>query len=325
MKRIFLRVGAGLAVFLVLAGGGLAGVTVTQWDRTFEAPYPEIAATADPEVVEYGRYLVYGPMHCAYCHTSKEQWPAIDAGETPPLAGGYSISIPPGTFYAPNLTPDPETGIGGRTDGELARLIRHQVRADGRVAIPFMEFQGMSDADLRAVISFLRSQEPVRNPVPDHELTFIGRTILATVMKPKGPEAAPPSESPPVAPTLERGEYLAHVAAQCAGCHTERNQVTGAFTGPAFAGGSTFPSDTDPAVTFVTPNLTPHAGTGVMSKWTEEQFITRFRAGPVLEGSPMPWGAFERMADDDLRALYRYLDSLDPVEHEVVTLLREGE
>lgn len=317
MKRIVLRVVGGLAVLLVLAGGGLASVAHTRWDRTFEAPYPAIEASTDEAVIEYGRYLVYGPMHCAYCHTPKEQWPAIDAGETPPLIGGYSITIPPGTFHMPNLTPDEETGIGRRTDGELARLIRHQVRADGRAAMPFMEFQQMSDADLRAVLSFLRSQEPVRHAVPEHELSFIGKAILAMVIKPKGPPAAPPAESPPFAATVERGEYLANVAAQCFGCHTERNQMDGSFVGPRFAGGNPFPSDDDPSKVFVSPNLTPDPATGVLSGWSEDHFIARFRAGRILKGSPMPWGAFARITEEDLRALYRYLVSLDPVENDV--------
>lgn len=323
MKRIVLKVAGVLGVLLVLAGGGLAAVSYAGWDRTFEAPYPDIEATTDPEVVEYGRYLVYGPLHCASCHTPKEQWPALAAGETPPLIGGYSITIPPGTFYMPNLTPDPETGIGERTDGELARVLRHGVRADGRVVIPFMEFQELSDADLRAVISYLRSQEPVRHPVPEHELTFLGRAVLALAMEPKGPEATPPAESPPPAPTVERGAYLAKVA-QCAGCHTRRNNMDGSFIGERFAGGHAFPSEEDPGTVFVSPNLTPDPATGLITGWSEERFMTRFRAGEVLEGSPMPWSAFSRMHDDDLRALFRYLRSLEPVENDVGSTLQEA-
>lgn len=65
-----------------------------------------------------------------------------------PLRGGMVFAIPPGDFHTPNLTPDDETGIGKRTDAELARMIRHSVRADGRSAIPFMEFQHLSDDEL---------------------------------------------------------------------------------------------------------------------------------------------------------------------------------
>jgi mono/diheme cytochrome c family protein len=322
--RVVLKVVAGLAVLLVLAGGGIAGMAFTRWDRTFAAPYPDISATTDEAVVEHGRYLVYGPMHCAYCHTPKKQWQQLDAGETLPLIGGYSVTVPPGTFHMPNLTPDPETGIGRRTDAELARVLRHQVRADGRAALPFMEYQDMSDEDLRAIISYLRAQQPVHNPIPDHELTFLGKAVLATVIKPKGPTALPPATSPPVAATLERGRYLAHTAAACFACHTERNLMDGSYVGAPFAGGSLFPSEDDPTITYVSPNITPDPSTGVLAGWSEEQFIERFRAGPLIKGTSMPWGAFARMHEDDLRALYGYLNSVEPVENDVGPTVRKG-
>jgi mono/diheme cytochrome c family protein len=323
-KGVVLKLAAVLVGLVVVAGAGVSGVALTRWDRTFEAPYPAIEASDDEAVIEYGRYLVYGPMHCAYCHTPKSQHKALDAGETLPLIGGYTVSIPPGRFHMPNLTPDPETGIGRRTDAELARVLRHGVRADGRVAMPFMEFQQMSDADLRAVISYLRSQPAVRHEVPDHELTLLGKTVLATVLKPKGPSSPPPAESPPVAPTVERGRYLAHVAGQCFSCHTDRNLMDGSFTGPPFAGGHPFPSTDDPSIVYVSPNLTPDPETGVLARWGEDDFVARFRAGPVLPGSSMPWGAFARIAEDDLRALFRYLNSLDPVHHDVDPVVREA-
>lgn len=324
VKGVVLKGAAALALVVVLAAGGLSGVALTRWDRTFDAPYPSIEASDDPAVIEYGRYLVYGPMHCAYCHTPKSQHAALDAGEMLPLIGGYTVAIPPGRFHMPNLTPDPETGIGRRTDAELARVLRHGVRADGRVAMPFMEFQQMSDADLTAVISYLRSQPPVRNAVPEHELTLLGKTILATMLGPKGPASTPPAASPPVAPTLERGRYLAHVAGQCFSCHTDRNLMDGSFIGPAFAGGHPFPSTDDPSVVYVSTNLTPDPETGALSGWSEDQFVARFRAGPVLSGSSMPWGAFARVAEDDLRAIYRYLNSLDPVHNDVRPAVREA-
>ncbi len=68
---------------------------------------------------------------------------------------------------------------------------------------------------------------------------------------------------------------------------------------------------------YVSPNLTPDVATGRISAWTEDAFVTRFRSGPLLGDSPMPWGGFRRMTDVDLRALYRYLRSLPPVRHDV--------
>ena len=80
--------------------------------------------------------------------------------------GAHVFPLPFGRIYSANITPDPETGIGRRTDGELARILRHGVRADGHAAVPLMEYQGMADEDLVAVISFLRSRPAVRNVAP---------------------------------------------------------------------------------------------------------------------------------------------------------------
>ena len=80
--------------------------------------------------------------------------------------------------------------------------------------------------------------------------------------------------------------------------------------------------DDDASRVFVTPNLTPDPKTGHIAGWTEEQFLARFRAGRLIEGSHMPWSLFGRMSDDDIRAIYRYLRTLPPVENETGPLLQ---
>jgi len=70
------------------------------------------------------------------------------------------------------------------------------------------------------------------------------------------------------------------------------------------------------------PNLTPDPKTGVTARLTEDQFVARFRAGRILPGSPMPWQAFSRMAEDDLRAIYRFLKSLPPHENDTGPAVR---
>lgn len=315
-RRTWKKILIGTITAPCLAILALLVAVQVRWDRTFEAPLPAIAASTDSSVIERGRYLVYGPAHCAYCHNSADKWAALEAGEEISLAGGYTFELPFGSIHTPNLTPDPETGIGRRTDGELARMLRHGVRADGRAAVPFMSFANLSDEDLTAVISFLRSQEPVRSEVPGHELNVIGKGLMSFVIAPTGPSGTPPASSPPEAPTVERGRYLANSVANCTGCHTNRSPLDGSAIGPEFAGGSVMPDETDPAKVFVTPNLTPDPKTGRITSWTEDQFVARFRAGRVYEGSHMPWAAFARMSDADLRAIYRYLRSLPPVENE---------
>jgi mono/diheme cytochrome c family protein len=309
------KVVLGATLVLVLLAGGAFTAIEMRWTRTFDAPYPDIRASTDPEVVARGRYLAYGPAACAYCHVPKSEWPRLDAGDALPLSGLHLFRLPLGDLYSANLTPDADTGIGRRTDGELARILRHGVRADGRAAFPFMEFQNLSDEDLTALVSFLRSQPATRNAVPDHRLSPLGKALMAFAIGPKGPDEAPMRTSPPAVASEARGAYLANSVASCASCHTDRNRRDGSFVGPKFAGGQLMDVAADETKVFVPPNLTPDPETSPIGQWTEEAFLVRFRQGEVVQGSPMPWGAYARMTEDDMRSVFRYLRALPPVKH----------
>jgi mono/diheme cytochrome c family protein len=302
----------GLASLAVLALGAFIALE-RGWARTFDAPYPDMRASTDSAVLERGRYLVYGPAACAYCHVVRQQWKPLDRGDMLPLTGAHVFPLPFGQIYSANITPDPDTGIGRRTDGELARILRYGVRADGHVAVPLMEYDGLADEDLAAVISFLRSRPGVRHVVPAHDLTLLGRGLMALAIEPFRP-ASPPTHAPSGV-SVARGAYLALKVSACVSCHTNRNG-RGELVGPPFAGGQHMDVAADATKVYVTPNLTPDAKSSVIGQWTEDVFIRRFRQGELVDGSPMPWGAYGRMTDDDLRSVYRYLRSLPPVEHD---------
>jgi hypothetical protein len=247
-----------------------------------------------------------------------DQLEKVDKGLQMPLSGGWELTIDPGTFRAPNLTPDKETGIGQVSDGQLARALRYSIGHKENFLFPFMPFQEMSDEDVVAVISFLRSQPPVVHKVNPSELSFLGKALVALgAIKPAGPLKTPPTKVS-IDSTKEYGEYVANRVANCVGCHTDRDLKTGAFTGKPFAGGFVMPPDVfSKGYTFVTPNLTPDKETGILSQWSEQGFINRFRSGRVHPTSPMPWGCFSRMNDVELKALYRYLTSLEPVSKRI--------
>jgi mono/diheme cytochrome c family protein len=312
--RVIRRLALGILLAIVV----LAGVTFLavqwRWTRRFDAPRPSIAASADRSIVERGRYLVYGPAACAYCHVPREQWSTLDAGTALPLTGHHLFRLPFGDIYSANLTPDAATGIGRRTDGELARVLRYGVRADGRAAFPLMEF-ALSDEDLTAVISYLRSRPAIAHQVPEHQFTLLGKSLMAFAITPKTAERAAPHESP-VSPSLACGEYLANHVSSCVACHTDRGP-NGALVGPRFSGGQRMDVAADPTKVYVSPNLTPDPATSPLGSWSEDAFIARFRLGPTIPGTPMPWGAFARMTDDDLRSVYRYLRSLPPTSKAV--------
>ena len=325
MKKIIKRTLTGL-VILVAA---LVIFIFTSWDKRYDSPFPENKASKDPAIIARGEYLAYGPAHCATCHVPSPRSSAIDKGLLIPLSGGWEINIPPGSFRAPNLTPDMETGIGKLTDGQIARALRHSVRDNGRILFPFMPFQNMSEEDVTAIISFLRSQEPVKHYVKPSTYTFLGKALSAFgVVKPVEPSGVP-LKSVIIDSSSAYGQYLANSVANCIGCHTERDLKTGVFTGQPFAGGFRIPGGADSlslGYAFITPNLTPDEETGVIAAWNERSFINRFHAGRVHIGSPMPWGTFSRMNDLDLKALYRYLHSLKPVKNKIAkTVFPPGE
>ncbi len=312
---------AGVLILLLVTFVNIRG------NRTYDAPLPDLVASQDSAVIARGQYLAFGPAHCASCHAPMDKFDEIEQGLVMPLIGGWELNIPPGSFRAPNLTPDVETGIGSFSDGQLARALRYSVRQNGEALFPFMPFQNMSDADVIAIISFLRSQTPVRNDLKETELSFLGKAISAFgLITPEGPLSTPP-KSVQIDTSITYGEYVANSVANCRGCHSLRDLKTGAYTGVPFAGG--MPMESDPPIeglSFISPNITPHLNDGIMANWDEATFIKRFRTGRIHKGSPMPWGAFARMTEVELKALYRYLQSLEPMAGKVEkTVIHQGE
>jgi mono/diheme cytochrome c family protein len=313
VRRALLAVGG---ILLAILAVGVVFVASRQ-NLKFDAPYPEVAASSDSAIVERGRYIVRDLAPCATCHGDPGQRAAYAKGADVPLSGGFVFDIPPGQFYARNLTPDAETGLGNVPDRAIARALRYGVGHDGRALLPFMEMQGLSDDDLQAVVAFLRTQSPVRNPVPPHHFNPIGKVVKATVLaKPVGPATPPPARAPRGA-SVETGRYLVESVTLCWTCHTQRNQMTGALTGPRFGGTTGFTESDDPGHTWSPPNITSDPETGRLGPLNEDQFVARFRQGRLIPGSPMPWQAFSRMAEEDLRAIYRYLKSVPPVRNDV--------
>lgn len=288
----------------------------TNYEQSFDAQYPvqELTIQADSAMIKHGNYLVYGPAHCAHCHTSLENIEALEKGVEVPMTGGFVFEIPLGKIYTPNITPDKETGIGNHTDGELYRMLRHNIRKDGAACIELMPFFNMSDYDIKSVIAFLRTLKPVKNQVAENEYNFMGKIIRTLAIKPSVPAGNPPVKVERDT-TIQYGKYLCESVANCKGCHTDRDLKTGAFIGEPYAGGFQMgPDASTQNYTYITPNLTPDPETGILVNYTEEGFISRMRGGRVHATSPMPWGPFSRMYESDLKAIYRYLKTVKPVK-----------
>lgn len=318
MKK-FLRFFAALLILIACFAGY---INFFGYKKTFaDIPYPTIKASKDPAVIARGKYLVYGPAHCATCHTAMKNEPLVDAGKEVPLSGGYEFTTPVALFRSRNITSDKETGIGNLTDAEFARTLRYNVNHGNEAIAPFMPFQEMSEEDMIAVISYVRTLPPIKNKVPESNYNFLGKIVKTFILKPSMPEHKP-VYSVQRDSTAEYGKYLANYVANCKGCHTDRDMKTGAFTGEPFAGGFVMePSPETQGFGFVTPNLTPDQETGRMAGWNQEIFIKRMKSGRIHKASPMPWGPFSRMEDSDLKAIYAYLQTVTPVKKEIAKIV----
>ena len=171
MSRLGKMLGLVFAVLvLVLA----AGVTFTIGWRPFIGPRAR-ALTArkfgsTPARLARGEYLVRDVTNCMACH-AEHDWTAHDAPILPnTLGAGQDMNFLkglPGKVYAPNITPDPETGVGNWSDDQLARAIREGVSHDGRALFPFValypDFRPMSSTKTWPRSSCtMRSLPPVR-------------------------------------------------------------------------------------------------------------------------------------------------------------------
>jgi mono/diheme cytochrome c family protein len=270
----------------------------------------EIRASTDPRLIARGRHLVHGPGHCAYCHGNPDRDAEMRDGQEIPLSGGRVFDLGLlGSLVAPNITSEPVSGIGNLSDRTLVRSLRYGVSSDGRPLAPFMAFADLTDRDLRAIISFLRTLRPV--PADDqHDLSPLGALAVRVLLRPQMP-TSPTRAEMEAEPTAKYGRYLAHTVANCNGCHTRRSKLTGAFVGPPFGGGMVMEADSG---SFVVPDITP--GGGLLDHLTQSGFVGLFRAkGRAAIGSPMPWSAFSRMSDTELKAIFAYLQTLPPAEN----------
>jgi mono/diheme cytochrome c family protein len=256
-----------------------------------------------PGAVERGKYLMESIVACGNCHIARgpQGQPLGDQG----LSGGLVFDEPPFKAYAPNITPDLETGIGKWTDAQLAKAIREGIRPDKSVIGPPMPmpfYREISDDDLSAIIAYLRAQPAVKNVVPKSEY----KVTLP-------PAYGPPVKSvkaPPATDKLRYGKYLADIG-HCMDCHTPRDDKGMLQTNYWGAGGMVFAG---PWGQSVSRNLTPHESG--LKNWTDAQIAKAIRTGMNRDGQPykppMAFGFYQNISDADMSALMSYLRSLKP-------------
>jgi cytochrome c553 len=299
IRKILKRIGIVLGSLIGLAVLGFAVLYIigsVQWSKLhgkYDVPVETIDIPTDQASIARGEHVATIHM-CRHCHLDDL------SGQT----AGVPILV---TLSVPNLT----SGAGGLgttdTDEDWVRAIRHGVGHDGRglVLMPSAVFYYLSDEDLGALVAYLKSLPPVDNDQPGTDLGPIGRVMLALGQLP--PEIvpnvtlinhhAPRPDAPEPGVTAEYGEYLAQT---CTVCHSSN------LNGRTVREGGN---------KYIALNLTRG---GEMGHWSEEQFIATMHTGITPGGHPlsqfMPWKYFGQMTDDELKAVWMYLQLLPALE-----------
>jgi mono/diheme cytochrome c family protein len=322
MKSFFKVVGIILLVIVALAA---IGVSYLLMRKPAQRPASTEKIEATPERVARGRYVVQHVSACFDCHSERVLAYALPFKPGREGVGGFIWDAKvqfPGTVGAANLTPDPDTGLGRWTDGEILRAIREGVDREGKALFPLMpygHYRAMSDDDGKAVVAYLRTLAPLRYTPPKKALNPPLNIIEKFIPKPLDGPVPTPSR----ANTIEYGYYLSQIGA-CHECHTPKGEKGEPIPGKDLAGGWEMHT---PFFRVVTANITPHPSTW-MGQATKEQFIARFRSFSAINASNapqaekgrntvMPWLTFSGMTDEDLGALYDYLKSVPPIENKV--------
>lgn len=292
LKKI--GVGFGILIGLIMAANlVLYALGKSRLKHVYQVPVESITILSDEESLAEGK-RIFQYRGCEACH-----------GEH--LEGLVYLDNPAiGQVITPNLT----TGEGGivaqRTDLDLIRAIRHGVRPDGTplLFMPSTEFYYLSDTDLGSVIAYIRSVSPINNEMPASSLSVTGRIVMniAKEITFLPAELISHNAARPVTPapgiTAEYGEYLSY---SCQVCH-----------GPTYSGGEIpgFPPEWPSA-----PNLTYGKGSRLPT-WGEGGFIEIIRTGQKhgrsINPDYMPWESYRHMTDNELRAVYVYLQTVPP-------------
>jgi mono/diheme cytochrome c family protein len=285
-------VGGALLALIVLVIVGMIVSTNSRFSKTYDIPVETISIPADAAGLAIGKHWV--EMHCQECHHAD-------------LGGGEFFNDPQiGYVDSPNLTAG-KGGVGAiYTDADWVRAIRHGVKHDGTSVfiMPSSDFYYLSDADLGGIIAYMKSAPPVDRKTRPPNLSAFGKVLYALgafgnlLYAETIPHDAPRPPAPPAGVTVEYGEYLVN-AHGCRACHGA--ELSGA-------------QPPEPGAPFA-PNLTPG---GELLGWDEADFMTTLRTGVTPTGEAladsMPWQGLGKMTDDEMKAVWLYLQSLPKLE-----------
>ena len=287
---------------------GWAALCLSAW-LAVSAP----AANADEQAVARGKYLTFAGG-CISCHTDRK-------AKGPLLAGGAALKTPFGVFYAPNITPHPEHGIGRWSDRDFIRALRDGIRPDGAhyfPVFPYTSYTNVTDRDLLDLKAYLFSLKSVDRPNRPHEIDFpFGWRFLQTFWKwlnfDRGPERPDPNRSA----SWNRGAYLVNALGHCGECHTPRAAHGGLERHMWMAGTADGPEGE------LVPNITPDNETGI-GGWSPDDIASYLQTGLDPEGDfagSLMADVIEdntgNLTEKDIAAVVEYLKSLPPIRNRI--------
>ena len=263
-------------------------------------------ANAQSALVKRGDYLVNGIMTCGNCHTPKG--PTGDIMDRA-FSGGISWDEPPFTVTAPNITPDPDTGIGKWSDADIKKVLRTGIRPNGTpvaMVMPTDFYEIITERDIDAIVAYLRTLKPIKNKVPD-----------PIYKMPQVHHAFPGTEKPfteaMMSDKLMKGFYLASIA-HCMECHTPMGPRGREFATKLGTGGFEFPG---PWGKSVSRNITQSKTKGIGS-WTDDEIKRAITQGISKDGSklkpPMGFHYYSTVSADDLDAVVAWLRTVPAME-----------
>jgi mono/diheme cytochrome c family protein len=275
------------------------------------------------QVVARGEYLANHVAGCMDCHSKRDftkyAGPVIPGSE----GGGGLLFGPkfglPGMIYGKNITPDAATGIGAWTDDDILRAMTQGINKKGDTLFPIMpypNFNRMAKTDLLSIIAYIRTLKPISNAVPARQIfvpiaaVYPGKFLQPTVDS---------NMAPPASDVVKYGGYLAMVA-DCGTCHSPLTPQGPDHT-RMFAGGYIFDLGSNKVTS---ANITPDS-TGI-GNWSEERFMNKFityrdssqiNRDPGNQNTIMPLSLYAGMKDEDLKAIYAYLRTVQPISNVV--------
>jgi mono/diheme cytochrome c family protein len=293
-------------ILLLLLLVGVAALAVYGW---LSAPAARWAASAAPYTPNpKNGEVIFNAGGCSSCHAVPSQ------PERTRLGGGLAIPSPFGTFYAPNISPDPADGIGRWSEADFVNAVMKGISPDGThyfPAFPYASYAHATVQDVRDLFAYLKTLPPVQGKVRDHDVPFpfnIRRNVGIWKWLFMDDHLIVPDQSRSA--SWNRGAYLVNSFGHCAECHSPRNFLGGIVTAQRFAGGP------NPEGEGWIPNITQKG----ISDWTRKDIAGFLENGLTPDGDSAG-GSMVRVIKNtsqlpasDRAGIAEYLKSLPPVE-----------